>query len=71
MAAPDVGAHGDDDEQEEDFKYYVAELFVTNTLTGPVTQQLYARADRARAQEVSALGRVGNSGKAKTNIIEI
>ena len=63
MAAPAVGAHGVDAE-EEDFKYYVAELFVTNTLTGHVTQKLYAKADRARAARVSELGRVGNRGKA-------
>ena len=42
------------DEQEEDFKYYVAELFVTNTLTGPVT--------------VSEIGRIGKRGKAKTTM---
>ena len=53
MGAPAVGAHGVD-EQEEDFKYYVAELFVTNTLTGPVA--------------VSALGRVGNMWKGQTHI---
>ena len=64
MVAPAVGAHGVD-EHEEDFKYYVAELFVTNTLTGPVAQHVYARAIRARAQGVSALGRVGNSGDAE------
>jgi len=59
------GAHGVD-EHEEDFRDYVAELFITNTLTGAATKQLYARADTTRAQGVSALSRVGNSGKAKT-----
>ena len=29
MAAPAVGAHGVDGDEEEDFKYYGAELFVT------------------------------------------
>ena len=65
-----VGAHGVD-EEDEDFTDYVAELLVKNTLTGPVAQKLYAKADRARAKRVSELGRVGTCGKAKNTCIGI
>ena len=64
VGAPAVGAHCVD-EEEEGFKYYVAGLLVTNTIIGPVAQKLYAKADRARAEGVSELGRAGNRGKAK------
>ena len=48
----------------------MAELFVGNNFVF-VTQKLYARVDRAGAEGVSTLGRVGNSGKAKQTFIGI
>jgi hypothetical protein len=66
---PPVGGPAqDDDDGDGDFKDFVAELFVTNTVTGPVTQKLYRKAGRAGADGVSELGKVGNSGKAPGNI---
>ena len=64
MVALVVGAHGVD-EREEDFRDYVVEFDITSALTGLATKQLYAWYDTTRAQGVSALARVGNSGKAK------
>jgi len=61
-------APDDDDDEDGDFKDFVAELFVCNTVTGPVTQKLYRKAGRAGAEGVSELGKVGNSGKAVGNI---
>ena len=61
----------DEDEDHDDdayFKDFVAELFVTSTVTGRVTQKLYRKAGRAGADGVSELGKVGNSGKAPGNI---
>ncbi len=67
MVAPVVGAHGAD-EEEEGFKYYVVDMFVANTLIGLVAQKLYAKADRAGAEGVSELVRVGKRGKAKKHM---
>jgi hypothetical protein len=61
-------APDDDDDEDGDFKDFVAELFVCNTVTGPVTQKLYRKAGRAGAEGVPELGKVGNSGKAVGNI---
>jgi hypothetical protein len=56
--------HVDDDESDEDFRDFIAELFITNSFSGPVTQKIYHKAARAKAEGVSDLARVGNSGKA-------
>jgi hypothetical protein len=56
--------HVDDDESDEDFRDFIAELFITNSISGPVTQKIYNKVARAKAEGVSDLARVGNSGKA-------
>jgi len=66
--APVHGAPQVDDEEDDDLRDYVAELFVTNTLTGPVAQKIFYKADRAGAGGVSDLAKVGKSGQAKKNI---
>jgi hypothetical protein len=63
-----VPAQDDDDDDDGDFKDFVAELLVTNTVTGPVTQKFYRKADRAGAAGVAELGKVGNNGKTTGNI---
>ncbi len=67
--APAPGpVHVDDDESDEDFRGFLAELFITNSISGPVTQKIYHKAANAKAEGVSDLARVGNSGKAWKNI---
>ena len=50
---------------EDDFKDYIAELFIPNILPGTVTQQIFRKAGCAGARGVDDLGRIGNSGKTK------
>ncbi len=67
--APAPGpVHVDDDESDEDFRDFIAELFITNSISGPVTQKIYHKAARAKAEGVSDLARIGNSGKAWKHI---
>jgi len=63
--APAQGPPQVDDDEDDDLRDYVAELFVTNTLTGPVAQKIFHKADRSGAQGVADLAKAGNSGRAK------
>jgi hypothetical protein len=67
--APAHGPPQVDDGEDDDLRDYVAELFVTNTLTGPVAQKIFYKADRAGAEGVSDLAKVGKSGQAKKTSI--
>jgi hypothetical protein len=60
--------HVDDDESDEGFRDFIAELFIANSISGPVTQKIYHKAATAKAEGVSDLARVGNPGKAWKNI---
>jgi hypothetical protein len=50
---------------DDDFRDYIAELFISNTLPGTVTQQMFRKAGRSGAAGVDDLGRTGNSVKEK------
>ena len=57
----------DYEESDEDFRDFIAELFITNSISGRVTQKIYHKAAKATAEGVSDLARVGNSGRAWKN----
>jgi len=50
---------------DDDFRDYIAELFISNTLPGIVTQQIFRKAGCAGAAGVDDLGKIGNSGEKK------
>ena len=50
---------------DDDFRDYIAELFISNTLPGSVAQQIFRKAGCAGAAGVDDLGKTGNPGKQK------
>ena len=56
---------------DDDFRDYIAELFISNTLPGTVTQQFFRKAGCSGATGVDDLGKTGNSGEKKVTSAEI